>query len=386
MIKDNLNHKIYTAIKKIVKKGPKELHVPILGKKEIINLKKCIKDNMVSSIGNFTFNFENSIKKITGAKYAIATVNGTSALHLSLHLLKVDEQDEVLMPALNFIASANAVSILKAKPHFVDSQEIDLGIDVEKLDIYLKKILIKKNNNNYNKLTKKKIRVLMVTHVFGHPSNLSKILKLAKKYNLDVIEDAAEGIGSFYKNRHVGTFGIFGILSFNGNKTLTTGGGGVILTNSKKLAELAKLISNTAKIPHSWRYSYSHVGFNYRMPNINAALGCAQLSNLNQFIRSKRKLYLKYKKAFKNIKEVAIMEEPKNTKSNYWLQTLILNKKNSLIRNRILNFLNKKKIMVRPVWDLLNKNKPYLQCQKMNLSGAEELEKKLINLPSSASL
>ena len=386
MSNKKLNHEIYIAINKTIKNGQKDLHVPSLGKKETVNLEKCIKDNMVSSIGKFTSDFESSIKKLTGAKDAIAIVNGTCALHLCLHLLGVNEKDEVLMPALNFIASANAVSMVNAKPHFIDSKEDCLEINVNKLDIYLKKILIKKNGINYNKFTKKKIRILMVTHIFGHPDNLDQILRLAKKYNLRIIEDAAEGIGSFYKKKHVGTFGTFGVLSFNGNKTVTTGGGGMILTNNSKLGKLARLISTTAKIPHLWRYRYSHRGFNYRMPNINAALGCAQLMSLNNFIKSKRKLYLRYKNFFKDIKEVSIMKEPKNTRSNYWLQTLILNKENIILRNQILNFLNKKGIKVRPVWDLLDKNKPYLKCTKMDLYGAKKLEKKLINLPSSPSL
>ena len=386
MISKNLNQKIYLSIKEVVKNGPKDLHIPKLGNREILYLKKCVKSNMVSSIGSFTYDFENRIGKVTGSKYAIAIMNGTSALHLCLHLLGVDENDEVLMPALNFIASANAVSALKAEPHFVDSQVENLGINVEKLNIYLKKILVKKNSINYNKYTKKRIRVLMITHIFGHPSNLDEIVKLAKKFNLKIIEDAAEGIGSFYKNKHVGTFGTFGVLSFNGNKTITTGGGGIILTNNSKLAKMVKHISNTAKIPHKWRYQYSHRGYNYRMPNINAALGCAQLENLNKFIKSKRKLYLKYREKFKKISEVSLMKEPKNCKSNYWLQTLILNKDSLSSRNKILNFLNNKGFKVRPVWDLLNKNKPYSKCQKMDLSVAQGLEKKLINLPSSSIL
>jgi len=386
MIKKNLNNKIYLSIKKVVGNGPKDLHVPKFGNQEIKNLNKCIKKNMVSSIGSFTYEFESKIKKLTNAKYAIAITNGTCALHLSLHLLGINENDEVLMPALNFIASANAVSALKAKPHFVDSQIENLGINVKKLNLYLKKILIKKNGINYNKFTKKKIRVIMVTHIFGHPSNLDEILKLAKKFNLLVVEDAAEGIGSFYGDKHVGTFGTMGVLSFNGNKTITTGGGGIILTNDKKLAYLAKHISNTAKISHKWRYQYSDIGFNYRLPNINAALGCAQLQSLKKFIKLKRKLYLKYKKQFENIKEVSIMKEPKKCRSNYWLQTLILKKESLEYRNNILNFLNKKGFKVRPVWDLINKNKPYARCQKMDLSEANRLEKKLINLPSSSNL
>lgn len=386
MTKKSLNNKIYLSIKKVVKNGPKDLHIPKLGKQEITNLNKCVKKNMVSSIGNFTFEFENKIKKLTKAKHAIAITNGTCALHLSLHLLGVNENDEVLMPALNFIAGANAVSALKAKPHFIDSQIKNLGINVEKLDAYLKKILVKKNGVNYNKLTKKRIRIIMITHIFGHPSNLDEILKLAKKFNLLVLEDAAEGVGSFYRNKHVGTFGLMGVLSFNGNKTITTGGGGIILTNNKKLAGLAKLISNTAKKPHKWRYSYSDVGFNYRLPNINAALGCAQLQSLEKFIKSKRKLFLKYREQFKNINEVSIMREPKKCRSNYWLQTLILKKESLVHRNNILNFLNKKGFKVRPIWDMINKNKPYSKCQKMDLSAANRLEKKLINLPSSSEL
>jgi aminotransferase in exopolysaccharide biosynthesis len=386
MSKNDLNQKIYLSIKQIVKNGPKDLHIPKLGNKEIQNLNKCIKKNMVSSVGSFTYDFENKIRKLTKAKHAIAVTNGTCALHLCLHLLGVNENHEVLMPALNFIASANAVSALKAEPHFIDSQIENLGINVNKLNLYLKKILVKKNGVNYNRYTKKRIKVLMITHIFGHPCNLDEIIKLAKKFNLLIVEDAAEGIGSFYKKKHVGTFGIFGVLSFNGNKTITTGGGGVILTNNNKLGNLAKHISNTAKIPHKWRYKYSHSGFNYRMPNINAALGCAQLENLSKFIRSKRKLYVKYSNKFKKINEVSLMKEPQNCKSNYWLQTLILNRESLSFRNKILNFLNNKGYKVRPVWDLINKNRPYLKCQKMDLVVANRLEKKLINLPSSSIL
>jgi len=386
MYKDNLNKKIYSSIKKVVKNGPRDLHIPALGNKELQNINICIKENMVSSIGRFTNEFEERIKKLTKAKHAIAVTNGTCALQLCLHMLDINKNDEVLMPALNFIAGANAVSALKAEPHFIDSQIYDLGINTKKLDIYLQKILIKKNGVNYNRYTKKRIKVLMVTHIFGHPCNLDEILKLAKKFNLLVVEDAAEGIGSFYKKKHVGIFGIFGVLSFNGNKTITTGGGGIILTNNNKLADLTRHISNTAKIPHKWAYRYSHVGFNYRMPNLNAALGCAQLQNLSKFITSKRKLYLKYSSNFKNVDKVSIMREPLNCKSNYWLQTLILTSESHRERNKIIKFLNDKGFRVRPVWDLINKNRPYRNCQKMDLSEANMLEKKLINLPSSAIL
>jgi len=362
------------------------LHEPNINKSDWKFVRECLERNFVSSVGNYVTEFETRLKKYTKSKFVAAVINGTSAIHLALSSLGANEKDEILLPSLNFVAAANAIKYCNSTPHFVDVEEQTLGIDPEKLDRYLKKILIRKKNYFINKLTKKRIRFIIVLHVFGHPCEIIKIKKVVKKYNIKVIEDAAEALGSKYYDKHLGTFGDIGVLSFNGNKIITTGGGGAILTDSKILADKIKQMSTTSKIPHKWKFEYSDLGYNYRMPGINASLGCAQMLKLPSYVKEKRKLYKKYESTFKHIKEIRILKEPKNAKSNYWLQTIILDKKVSKHRDQILNNLNKTGYLLRPVWKPLHKLNHLKNCPKMKLSTTENLEMRIINLPSSAYL
>lgn len=362
------------------------LHEPNINKSDWNFVKECLERNFVSSVGNYVTEFENRLKKYTKSKFVAAVINGTSAIHLALSSLGANKEDEILLPSLNFVAAANAIKYCNSTPHFVDVEEQTLGVDPEKLDGYLRKILIRKKNYFINRATKKKIRFILALHVFGHPCEIIKIKKVVKKYNIKVIEDAAEALGSKYHNKHLGTFGDVGVLSFNGNKIITTGGGGAVLTNSKILADKIKKMSTTSKIPHKWKFEYSDLGYNYRMPGINASLGCAQMLKLPSYVKEKRKLYKKYESSFKSIKEIKILKEPKNAKSNYWLQTLILDKKISKYRDQILNNLNKSGYLLRPVWKPLHKLSYLKNCPKMKLSTTENLEMRIINLPSSAYL
>ena len=378
--------KVFNIITKTINKRKASLHEPHFFKNDKKHLLKVIDSTYVSTKGKYINKFSKEIKKITKSKYVIPVVNGTSALHISLKCLKINSNHEVLLPSFTFVATANAISYLNAKPHFVDCEQSTLGVNAEKLRTYLKKITKKKSNNCINKKTKKIIKALIVTHIFGHPANLDKLKKLCNDFNIILIEDAAEALGSFYKNKHVGTIGKFGIISFNGNKIITTGGGGVILANKKKDAFRAKHISNTAKIDHKWKYIHDEVGFNYRLPNLNAALGYSQIKSLKFFLKKKRELYNNYRKNFSKLDFVTLFREPKQCKSNYWLQTIILNKKNKNLRDKILNYTNKMGLETRPIWCLLHKLKPFKNCQKMNLKISEDLEKRIINIPSSSQL
>jgi len=379
-------HKIIFAIKQVVGKKKCVLHEPYFDKSELNLINKSINSNSVSTYGKETEIFESKIKEFTGAKYSFALINGTSALHLCLFVSGIKENTEVLIPALNYIASANATLYLGGTPHFIEVEENTLGPDVVKLEKYLKKNTIIKNNNCINKKTNKIIKALVATHIFGHPCNIQEIKKLCKRFKLVLIEDAAEGLGSYYNNKHVGTFGSLGVLSFNGNKIITTGGGGAILTNSKKLALKINHLYKISRIGEKWEYKYSGMGFNYRMPSINAQIGIAQLRKIKRFLNAKRKLFRAYSNSFKHIKDIEIVEEPKNSLSNYWLQSLKLKKSNKKFLNMILKETNKIGYGTRPVWKLLNTNIYLKKYPKMNLKIASNLENRIINLPSSPSL
>ena len=377
---------ISKSISKALGSGKHFLHEPYLRGNEIKYLKNTIKNNFVSTSGKYVNLFENKISKYTKSKSAIAVVNGTQAIFISLKACGVGLHDEVLVPALTFVGTVNAISYLGSKPHFVDSNIKNFGIDCDKLEIYLKTISIVKNKKLYNKKTGNRIKAILPVHIFGHPCEIEKIIRLAKKYNLFVVEDAAEGLGSFYKKKHLGTFGDVGCISFNGNKIITTGGGGIVITNNKRLAKKIRHLTTTAKIPHKWEYIHDEIGFNFRMPNINAALGIAQLEKIKVFLKAKRKILSIYSKVFEKIDGVELYKEPKFSKSNYWLQTLVLNKKNSKFKNIILKKLYQNNIYARPVWKLISELKPYKNCEKMNLSGAKDIYKRTINLPSGQGL
>jgi perosamine synthetase len=374
---------IVEVIRKVVGPGPVALHEPSFDGNEWIYLKQCLDSNYVSSVGKFVDQFELSLANYTGAKYAISVVNGTAALQIALKLAGVNRGEEVLLPALTFVATANAISYLGAIPHFVDSEESTLGIDVVKLREYLIANTEKQSGLCVNKSTKRVIRALVPMHTFGHPSALERLLSIARDFNLVLVEDAAESLGSFYKGQHTGTFGLLGTLSFNGNKTITTGGGGAILTNDEELAIRAKHLTTTAKISHKWEFDHDEIGYNYRMPNINAALGCAQMEKLPEKISSKRELFKKYKEEFNLISGASIFEEPKNCQSNYWLQTLLLEEDSVDLRDSVLEAINKEGIMARPAWKLMSNLAPYRDSPAMSLKGANSLYRRVVNLPSS---
>jgi len=377
---------VVESIQKVIGKGPHQLHEPLFFGKEMNYLKNTIKQNLVSSTGEYVNKFEKKIKEYTKAKFAIAVVNGTQAIYISLKACGVKKDEEVLVPALTFVGTVNAISYLGAKPHFVDSQIKNFGINCLKLENYLNKISKLRGTKCINKLTGKVIKAIVPVHVFGHPCDIQNIIEIAKKFNLMVVEDAAEALGSFYKKKHLGTFGDTGCISFNGNKIITTGGGGMVITNKKILAKKIKHLTTTAKIKHKWEYIHDEIGYNFRMPNLNAALGLAQLEKIHIFLKAKRALFKKYFNVFNKMKGISLYKESNNANSNYWLQTLILDKNNVNLKNKILKESHKKLIYTRPVWRLISELDPYKKNQKMNLSGAKEIYNKIINLPSSQSL
>lgn len=374
--------KLNISIRSIYGRNRIALHEPTLNNKEVLMLKKCINSGYVSSAGKYVFEFENHIKKITKSKYAIAIINGTSAIHLALKILGVDKNDEVLIPALNFIASSNSVIYCGAIPHFVDVSESNFGLDPVKLEKYLNSITKIKKGICYNKKTKRIIKAIVPTHLFGHPCQINKILQVAKKFKLAVVEDAAEAIGSYYKKKHLGTFANMGVLSFNGNKTITTGGGGIILTQNKFLADKARHLSTTAKIKNIFSPQHSEIGYNYRLPNINAALGCAQILKLKKILQKKRNLYKKYENKLKSLKFIKLIKEPIDAKSNYWLQVIKIEKNEKFLKNKIITYNKDNGVEVRPVWKTINNNIMYKKCPTMKTKIANSLEKKLICLPS----
>jgi aminotransferase in exopolysaccharide biosynthesis len=380
-----LPNDIIKSIRKVVGKKKHNLHEPLFCGNEIEYLKKTIITNLVSSIGPFVKKFENQITRFTRSKYAVSVVNGTEALHLSLVVCGIKHDDEVLVPTITFAGTANAIVYSGAIPHFVDSEFESLGIDPIKLEKYLEKITIKKGKFYFNKKTKRKIRAIIPVHVFGNICQIDSILKIAKKYNLLVIEDAAEASGSFFKNKHAGTFGLVGCFSFNGNKIMTTGGGGAIITNNKLLAKKIKHLSTTAKINHRWEYIHDAVGYNFRMPNLNAALGSAQIENLNKFLRSKKKLFQRYCKEFSKVNEVILIKNPEFSKSNNWLNTIFIKNSSIKKRNKVLSLAQKNQIFLRPVWKPLHTLKHFNKMPRMNLDAAIKIYESCINLPSGAS-
>ncbi len=377
---------IIRSIKKLLGEGPHFLHEPSMGKKEIKYISETIKKNFVSTKGIYVQKFEKKIKNYTKANHVTSTINGTQAIFIALKALGIKQNEEVLVPALTFVGTVNAISYLGAEPHFIDSNIKDFGIDCRKLENYLKKIVIFKKNKSINKKTGRAIRAIIPVHVFGHPCDIEFILRLAKKYKLKIVEDAAECLGSFYKNKHLGTFGDAGCLSFNGNKIITTGGGGAVLSKNKNLNKKIRHLISTAKVQHKWEYIHNEVGYNLRLPSLNAALGLAQISKINFFLKQKRKLFLKYNNIFDKIGGVKLFKENKFSKSNYWLQTIILDYKNIHLKNKLLKSGYSRKIFMRPAWKLISELNPYKNKQKMNLNGARDIYKRVINLPSSQKL
>lgn len=371
--------KIVDFIKRLYKKDIVPLHEPIFVGNEEKYVLDAIRSSYVSSIGEYVDKVEKFMADFTGSKYAIATVNGTSALHIALLLSGVKENTEVITQPLTFVATCNAISYCGAYPTFVDVDNDTLGMSPESLESFLVENCLFKDDGVYNKLTNRKITAIVPMHTFGYPCKIDKIIEIADRYNIPVVEDAAESLGSFYKGKHTGTFGKFGIISFNGNKIVTSGGGGVILTSDEVLAKKAKHLTTTAKVPHKWEYYHDEIGFNYRMPNLNAALLLAQLENLEKFLKIKRNLAMKYKEFFDWL-GVEFFTEPEYATSNYWLNAIFLRDRKE--KDEFLEFSHENGVLCRPVWVLMNKLPMYKDCFSYKLENVYKIEERLVNIPS----
>jgi perosamine synthetase len=381
-----LVRQIVDAIRSVAGTGPVALHEPSFAGNEWAYVKECLDTGWVSSVGKFVDRFEADLAAYAGARHAVAVVNGTAALHVALQLAGVQGGDEVLIPALTFVATANAVTYCGATPHFADSEERTLGLCPAALREYLQDIAELRDGQCVNRATGRVIRALVPMHTFGHPVDIEGVLAVARDFHLALVEDAAESLGSYYHGQHTGTFGLMGTLSFNGNKTITTGGGGAILTNDAELARHAKHLTTTAKVPHRWNFVHDEIGYNYRLPNINAALGCAQFEQLDGFLEAKRAIFDRYQKAFAGVGQAHMVAEPAGCRSNYWLQTLLLDEAAQEQRDAVLAATNDAGLMTRPVWTLMPRLAHFSACPQMPLPVAEALARRLINLPSSAGL
>ncbi|HIP55898.1 MAG TPA: LegC family aminotransferase [Arcobacter sp.] len=360
------------------------LHEPRFKGNEKKYLNDCIDSTFVSSVGKYVDIFEEQFAKTVGSKYAIATVNGTSALHISLILSGVTSNDEVITQSLTFIATCNAISYIGAKSIFVDVDLDTMGLSPDALKEFLEKNCEVVDNKCINKTTKKIIKACVPMHTFGHACRIEEIEQICNDWYIALVEDSAESLGSYYKDKHTGTFGKFGAFSFNGNKIITSGGGGVIVTDDENLAKKAKYLTTTAKIPHKWEYVHDEIGYNYRMPNLNAALIVAQLEQLENFIKNKRDLASKYDKFFKDNDKIDFIKEPTNSSSNYWLQAVIV--KDLENREEFLDYTNKNGIMTRPIWKLMNELDMFKDCQCGSLENSKYLEDRVINISSSVVL
>jgi perosamine synthetase len=379
---------VVTAVRNVLgeRSRPLALHEPEFAGREWDYVKECLDTGWVSSVGSYVDRFERELAACTGTACAVATSNGTAALHICLLLAGVQPGDEVLMPALTFIATANAASYAGAVPHFVDSEAISLGVDAARLDAHLQGSANVVDGVCRNRRTGAAIRALVVMHVFGHPADLDTLAEVARRWHLVLIEDAAESLGSSYGGRHTGNVGLVSALSFNGNKVVTTGGGGAVLTNDPVLGKRAKHLTTTARTPHRWNFLHDEVGYNYRLPNLNAALGCAQLERLPDMVARKRQLAKRYDAAFAAVPGVRFLREPAGTTSNYWLNAIVLDEANLALRDDVLAQLNDAGYMSRPVWTLMHRLPMYAACPRADLGRAEQLEARVINLPSSAKL
>lgn len=357
------------------------LHEPKFVGNEKAYVIDCIDSTFVSSVGKHVDRFEQMMAEYTGAKYAVATVNGTAALHIALKLVGVSQGDEVITQSLSFVATCNAISYCGAKPVFVDVDRNTLGLSPDSLHSFLSANAVQTSAGCINKTTGRKISAVVPMHTFGHPCRIDEIAKICEEFGIPLVEDAAESLGSYYQGKHTGTFGKLAAFSFNGNKTITTGGGGMIITDDEALAKRAKHITTTAKQPHPYEFVHDEIGYNYRLPNINAALGCAQMETLPRLLDSKRLLALAYVDFFSAL-NISFVAEPEKAKSNYWLNALILENKQA--RDVFLKELNEAGVMSRPIWRLMNELTMFSDCQSTDLANSKWLEERIVNIPSSA--
>lgn len=374
---------VLQATRKVTGTGQQSLHDPMFGEPEKDLVQETILSTMVSSAGERIAEFENLIKDFTGASFAVATINGTAALQVALKVSGLRPGDEVLIPSLTFAATASAVVHAGGVPVFIDSDALRIGLDPNSLRSWLELNTAPSNDARVNKSSGATIHSLVPVHVFGHPVELDTLLEICEEFNILLIEDAAESLGSFYNGKHTGTFGKAGMLSFNGNKTITTGGGGMILTDSEELATKARHLVNTAKVSHAWEYIHNEVGFNFRLPNLNAALGVAQMKRLANIVELQRRLFELYLLEIKSLDGVTLVAEPSNSRSNYWLQTILLDSDKSHLRDEILSAFTSDGLKVRPAWRPLHLLPPYAKYQRTSMAGTEALYARIINLPSS---
>lgn len=347
-------------------------------------LEECIDTTFVSSVGKFVDHFEEMVAEYTGAKKAVVCVSGTNALHMAMMLVGVERNDEVLTQALTFIATCNAISYIGAHPVFIDVDKDTMGLSPEAIKAWLEANAEIKNNACYNKSTGRRIKCCVPMHTFGHPVHLDELVEICNEWHIELVEDAAESIGSFYKGKHTGTFGKVGAISFNGNKTITTGGGGMLLFMDEELGQFAKHLTTQAKVPHRWEFVHDHIGYNYRMPNINAAIGCAQMEHLEEFVLNKRETAAKYAAFFKDIEDIEFYSEPTDCRSNYWLNAVILKDKQAQLE--FLKQTNDNGVMTRPIWELMNRLPMFEHCQNDGLKNTIWFADRVVNIPSSVKL
>ncbi|MEY9878679.1 LegC family aminotransferase [Bradyrhizobium sp. USDA 328] len=362
---------------------PVELHEPRFGNRERELVIDCIDTNWVSSAGKYVTRFEEMVAAATGSRHAVAIVNGTAALHAALVLEGVEPNDEVLLPSITFVATANAVSHAGAVPHFVDSTWDTLGLDPRALEAHLDAIAVRRNGAWVNKHTGRRLRAVVPVHIFGHPVDMAALGAVAARYDLVIVEDATESLGSTLNGKGCGTFGHSAVLSFNGNKIVTTGGGGMIVTDDEAHARHARHFTSTAKKAHAWAFEHDEVAYNYRLPNINAALGCAQMERLAKMVAAKRVLAERYLDAFSDSPWARIYREPKGSESNYWLNTLVLDREYASERDRLLEALHGHGIRARPLWTPMHLLPMYRACPRAALAVADDMNTRCINLPSS---
>ncbi|TGK21436.1 LegC family aminotransferase [Leptospira kmetyi] len=368
----------------IREKYPNESPVPLHAPRFIGNEKKylseCIDSTYVSYVGEFVTRFETMTAEFVGVKYAIATSSGTVALHAALKVAGVKSGDLVITQALTFVATANSISHAGADCLFIDVDRDDLGLSPDMLEEYLRSNTEMRSDGCYDRKTNQRIRACVPVHVFGNPCKIERIVEICKQYSILLLEDSAESLGSYVSGKHTGSFGSMGILSYNGNKIVTTGGGGMILTNDESFSKAAKHITTTAKIPHPWNFVHDEIGYNYRMPNVNASIGVAQMESLSRFLSDKRALALEYSEFFSSL-GIASLNEQKKCKSNYWLNAIFLENRNE--RDAFLQYTNSVKVMTRPVWTLMNELKMYQNCPRTDLSNSYWAQDRVVNIPSS---
>ena len=361
--------------------GMVPLHVPTFRGNEKKYLNECIDTTFVSSVGKFVDRFEEMMVDYTGTQKAVVCVNGTNALHMAMLLVGVERDDEVITQALTFIATCNAISYIGAHPLFIDVDKDSMGLSPDAMEAWLKENAEIKGESCYNRRTGRRIKACVPMHTFGHPVHLDNLVEVCNRYHIELIEDAAESLGSFYKGKHTGTFGKIGAISFNGNKTITTGGGGMLLFQDEALGNYAKHLTTQAKVPHRWEFVHDHIGYNYRMPNINAALGCAQLEEIDNILANKRETAEKYNQFFLNKENIQFFTEPEGSKSNYWLNAVLLNDKEEQLK--FLEYTNDHAVMTRPIWELMNRLPMFMDCQTDGLENTVWFANRVVNIPSS---